>query len=80
MGRKGRDSERKTRPSPSFDRVARQQSPTDEEDTRFPGTVKVNRNEVVASALFPIGEEEALAARGQSEVAPRPGPGCRASI
>ena len=35
--RKARDSRRKARPSPpSFDRVARQQSPTDEEDVRFP--------------------------------------------
>lgn len=32
---KGRDSQRKTRPFPSFDRVARQQSPTD--FTAYPG-------------------------------------------
>jgi transposase len=38
--RKGRDSGRKTRPSPSFDRVARQQSPTDKKDSPSPAMVK----------------------------------------
>ena len=38
--RKGRDSQRKTRPSPSFDRVARQQSPTERDDIRLPAIVK----------------------------------------
>jgi transposase len=38
--REGRDSERKTRPSPSFDRVARQQSPTNEDDVSSPAIVK----------------------------------------
>ena len=36
----GREFLGKTRPSPSFDRVARQQSPTEGEDTCLPLVVK----------------------------------------
>jgi hypothetical protein len=40
MKSKGRDSARKPRPFPSFDRVARQQSPTGYKLTRDPMAVK----------------------------------------